>query len=100
MAAYNKLVRDKVPAKLDAQGIPYEKRVASDEEYRIELINKLLEEAQEFQEAGAIEELADVLEVIGALQKLPEYARVVYIQKEKRERMGGFGERFILKGEK
>lgn len=38
MQPYNKLVRDKIPEMLDAKGISYEKRVASEEEYKIELI--------------------------------------------------------------
>lgn len=100
MAEYNKLVRDKIPERLDAKGIPYEKRIADDAEYRSELIKKLLEEAQEFQEAGSIEELADVCEVVDTLRTLPEYIDVEIIQKEKREERGGFAHRIILKGEK
>lgn len=100
MAEYNKLVRDKIPERLDARGIPYEKRIASDAEYRSELIKKLLEEAQEFQEAGSVEELADVCEVVEALRTLPEYADVETIQRSKREERGGFADRIILRGEK
>lgn len=100
MAEYNKLVRDKIPERLDAKGIPYERRIADDAEYRSELIKKLLEEAQEFQEAGSIEELADVCEVVEALRTLPEYADVETVQRTKREERGGFAGRIILKGEK
>jgi len=98
---YEKLVRDRIPEILDAKGISYEQHVAEDTEYRIELIKKLLEEVNEFIENdGSVEELADVLEVIHALQKLPEYAEVTEIQKAKRNDRGGFTKRFILKGEK
>jgi len=100
MAEYNKLVRDKIPERLDAKGIPYEKRIADDAEYRSELIKKLLEEAQEFQEAGSVEELADVCEVVAALRELPEYSTLDAVQEEKREERGGFFGRVILKGEK
>ena len=48
MADYNKLVRDKIPQILDAKSIPYEKRIASSDEYKVELIKKLDEEIQEF----------------------------------------------------
>ena len=99
MAHYEKLVRDKIPEILDAKGVPYEKRVASDAEYRAELIKKLLEEAQEFSEAGSGEELADVLEVVTALRMLPEYADVEAIQTAKREERGGFRERLIVSGD-
>lgn len=100
MESYNKLVRDKIPKILDGKNVPYEKRIASSEEYRSELIKKLQEEAAEFSEAGAPEELADVLEVIEALRKLPEYADVEKIRQQKRDERGGFDERIILKGEK
>jgi predicted house-cleaning noncanonical NTP pyrophosphatase (MazG superfamily) len=100
MEPYNKLVRDKIPEILDAKNIPYEKRIASSEEYKAELIKKLEEEIKEFSVAGDIEELADVIEVIDALKKLPDYENVEEIKIKKREEKGGFDERIILKGEK
>jgi predicted house-cleaning noncanonical NTP pyrophosphatase (MazG superfamily) len=100
MAAYEKLVRDRIPEMLDAKGVPYEKRIADDAEYRVELLKKLVEEAHEFEEAGAPEELADVLEVVEALRSLPEYADVGALKEQKRTERGGFEGRFILKGEK
>lgn len=100
MTPYRKLVRDHIPAQLDAKGIPYKKHVADDAEYRLELIRKLQEEATEFSEAGAVEELADVLEVVDALRSLPEYAEVSNIQETKRAEKGAFNDRFIVEGEK
>lgn len=100
MEKYNKLVRDRIPEMLDGKNISYEKRVASPEEYKIELIKKLGEEAREFEGDGSVEELADVLEVIEALKKLPEYANVEEVKQKKKEERGGFEERIILKGEK
>lgn len=100
MESYDKLVRDKIPEILDEKGIPYEQRVASDEEYKVELIKKLNEEALEFGLAGDPEELADVLEVIEALRQLPEYSDVGVVQDKKREERGGFSKRLILKGQK
>ena len=97
---YNKLVRDRIPEILDKKGVPYEKRVASHDEYKIELIKKLEEEIVEFKEEGSVEELADILEVVDALKKLPDYANVLEVQKVKREERGGFDERIILSGEK
>ena len=97
---YNKLVRDKIPEMLDGKNIPYEKRIADFDEYKIELIKKLVEEANEFNADGSVEELADVLEVIEALRKIPEYADVEKIRQEKFEDRGGFEKRIILKGEK
>ncbi len=100
MESYNKLVRDRIPDLLDTRGVPYEKRIASEEEYKKELIKKLAEEVKEFQEAGDPEELADVLEVVSALQKLPDYESVERLRLKKREERGGFDGRVILKGEK
>jgi predicted house-cleaning noncanonical NTP pyrophosphatase (MazG superfamily) len=98
--SYNKLVRDKIPEHLDIKGIPYEKSVASPEEYKKRLLEKLIEEMEEFKEAQNAEELADILEVIDALKKLPEFANVEEIKKKKLAEKGGFEKRIILKGEK
>lgn len=100
MESYNKLVRDKIPEILDRKGVSYEKRTASDEEYKAELVKKLGEETEEFLRAGDTQELADVIEVIEALKKLPEYENVEEIRKNKREERGGFDQKIILKGEK
>jgi predicted house-cleaning noncanonical NTP pyrophosphatase (MazG superfamily) len=100
MEGYQKLVRDKIPEILDGQGIPYAQEIASPEHYRVALIEKLREEVQEFLGAESPEELADVSEVVKALQRLPEYANVEDIRVKKREERGGFDERIILRGEK
>lgn len=96
---YTKLVRDKIPEILDQKGVPYDLRTATDEEYKAELIRKLLEEAEEFK-GGEIEELADVMEVMEALKALPEYAEVESVRLEKKEERGAFERRIILSGEK
>jgi predicted house-cleaning noncanonical NTP pyrophosphatase (MazG superfamily) len=100
MKKYNKLVRDKIPKYLDSKRISYEKRIASEEEYREELIKKLKEETEEFFEEKKAEELANILEVIEALKKFPEFAKVEEIRKRKLKEKGSFEERIILKGEK
>jgi predicted house-cleaning noncanonical NTP pyrophosphatase (MazG superfamily) len=97
---YNKLVRDKIPEFLDSIGVFYEKRIATSEEYKIELIKKLKEEMSEFLKAQNNEELADIIEVIKALKKLPEFSKVEKVRKKKLTEKGGFKKRIILKGEK
>ncbi len=98
---YQKLVRDRIPEILDAKGVPYEKRIADDAEYLAELIKKLQEEAQEFADSnGAVEELADVFEVVHALSTLPEYAQLEEIRHKKASERGTFEKRYIVKGEK
>jgi len=100
MTSYNKLVRDKIPEILDKKGISYEQRIASEDEYKSELIRKIQEEVQEFAEEESIEELADILEVLEALKGIPGYEDVENIRIKKREERGGFNERIILRGEK
>jgi len=100
MKKYNKLVRDNIPELLDSKGISYEKRIASIEEYKEELIKKLDEEINEFMESKSIEELADIIEVIEALKKLTEFSDVEEIRIKKLNEKGGFKKKIILKGEK
>lgn len=100
MVQYNKLVRDKISEILDTKGVAYEKRIATQEEYKVELIKKLREELEEFEVAGDVEELADIMEVVEALKLLPEYSEVEEVRKKKKEERGGFERRVILKGEK
>jgi predicted house-cleaning noncanonical NTP pyrophosphatase (MazG superfamily) len=101
MESFNKLVRDRIPEILDGKGVPYEKRIASPEEYEKELIKKLLEEAGEFSQSGGDpEELADVIEVIEALKKLPNYTNVEELRLKKQTERGAFDEGVILKGQK
>ncbi len=100
MEQYHKLVRDKIPEILDAKGVSYERLLVQGEEYKSALIAKLQEEIVEFTEAGAMEELADILEVVDALKALPEYASVADVQKKKHQERGGFAGGIVLKGEK
>ena len=100
MAQYNKLVRDGIPEMLDQKGISYEKRILDDEEYREQLIKKLDEEVHEFLAEPSTEELADVMEVVRALRRLPEFENAKLVQRAKRDERGGFDERIMLKGEK
>ncbi len=100
MENYNKLVRDKIPEILDEKGVSYERRTASPEEYKAELIKKLGEEAAEFIADPSPEELADIMEVIEALRKLPEYSNVEDVRAKKLQERGGFKDRIILKGQK
>ncbi len=100
MTSYNKLVRDHIPEILDKKGIPHEQRVASPEEYKTELIKKLQEEIGEFTKNPISEELADIKEVVLALETLAEYNETEEVRLKKKEEKGGFEKRLILKGEK
>ncbi|MDZ5711000.1 nucleoside triphosphate pyrophosphohydrolase [Jeotgalibacillus haloalkalitolerans] len=73
MPVYNKLVRDLIPDIIAASGKSMETRILSNEEYVIEVKKKMKEELAEYHatqnDEDAIEELADLLELISAAAK-------------------------------
>lgn len=98
---YNKLVRDRIPEIIMSEGRECGTEIMGDEEYRTALLTKLLEEAQEVQEAlpdKLTTELADLLEVMEALMALHglDEAEVRLVQQERREKRGGFADRIKL----
>ena len=101
MKIYNKLVRDKIPEIIRANGEEPITRILSLEEYKIELEKKLMEEYQEVLNANGndrIEELADMLEIIDALAVLEgkTLGDVVEVAKQKKLKRGGFSKRIFL----
>jgi predicted house-cleaning noncanonical NTP pyrophosphatase (MazG superfamily) len=74
MPLYNKLVRDQIPEIIAATGKRYSTRILEDQEYISELKKKSREELEEYINAdsneAAIEELADLLEVIHSLARV------------------------------
>lgn len=66
---YNKLVRDKIPEIIKADGKHFKTRILDEKEYLAELIKKLKEEAAEFEENPSIEELADIKEITIAIRE-------------------------------
>ena len=62
---YNKLVRDRIPEIIQGSGKACRTEELSDEEYIEKLDAKLNEELLEYQESKSMEELADLLEVLG-----------------------------------
>ncbi len=66
---YNKLVRDKIPQIITADGKKANTRLLSNKEYLKELIKKLQEEAKEFEQNPSVEELADIKEITIAIRE-------------------------------
>lgn len=95
---FNKLVRDKIPAKIEAHGEKAFVHIASDAEYKLALEQKLQEEIAEFLSGPCVEEMADILEVLRALGDLykVDYIDLEKIRQEKFEQRGGFSQRIIL----
>lgn len=99
---FNKLVRDKIPEKIEGNGEKAFTRILSDEEYKIELYKKLEEECGEVinskNSSETLEELADVLEVLISIAELEDFNLhdIEEKRKEKKLKRGGFSKKIYL----
>jgi predicted house-cleaning noncanonical NTP pyrophosphatase (MazG superfamily) len=102
MKTYNKLVRDKIPEIIKADGRECDTEIASGEEKYKLLEAKLQEEVNEFLEDKNLEELADVMEVLFGLAEVLGYSEeeLLKVRDKKREERGGFKEGIVLKSVK
>src|SRR3954447_23248966 len=96
-----KLVRDRIPEIIEADGRVAERRTHTDEEYDVALLAKLREEVTELAEASPgdrLEEAADVYEVLLALlaQEGLNADDLMRAAEQKRAERGGFSERVWL----
>ena len=103
--SYNKLVRDKIPEIIKNNNETPITRILSDEEYKVELEKKLLEEYQEVIASSGknrLEELADMLEVMISLASLDDATLedVIELADKKRNKRGGFKEKIFLESVK
>ena len=98
MKSYNKLIRDKIPLIMTKEGKDFTTHIASDEEYRKKLKEKLLEEVNEFLEDPCLEELADIAEVFGALVPALGYTldQLETVVRKKKKTKGAFRRKIIL----
>ena len=69
MTIYNKLVRDKIPEIMLSKGETPITKILDNVEYIAFLEKKLDEEVAEYHNSQDIEELADILEVVYALDR-------------------------------
>jgi predicted house-cleaning noncanonical NTP pyrophosphatase (MazG superfamily) len=102
MPVYNKLVRDRIPEIIAQDGKKFTTRILSVEEYIKFLKEKSFEELKEYvntkNNEDAVEELADLLEIIHALAEChgASIEKVEEIRKKKAEKRGGFKEKIFL----
>ncbi|MFO1012549.1 MAG: nucleoside triphosphate pyrophosphohydrolase [Caulobacteraceae bacterium] len=94
-----KLIRDKLPEIMRAQGLAVFDRRLDDEPYRAALKTKLLEESQELAQAAdrdeLLGELADVSEVLRAITAAHGFSleEVEAARLKKKDARGGFDDR-------
>ena len=95
-----KLVRDKIPQIIAADGKKPITRILSQEEYLQELDKKLNEEIAEYQADKSIEEMADVLEVLFAICEARGHSveQLMEVRNEKRKARGGFEGKIFWSG--
>lgn len=96
---YHKLVRDRIPEIIEADGKVCVCEILSDKDYLRLLEQKLNEELAEYQESKTLEELADLQEVIRAVVKARGWTmeQLEQMRVEKTLQRGGFDKRILLK---
>ena len=96
---YNKLVRDKIPEIIEADGKTCSTEILSEKDYLKMVDSKLDEELAEYHKDQNIEELADLLEVIYAAAKARGYSleELEKVRASKAAKRGAFDNRIILK---
>lgn len=104
---FGKLVRDKVPEIVRSEGNMPNIRTMDTDEFRTELLYKLIEEAEELRKAGEydeadraglMEQTSDILEVLYAIFKefnLDE-GDIERVRRTKLEQKGGFKDKVFL----
>ncbi len=98
---FNKLVRDKIPEIIEANGEIAKCRILDKQEFKAELEKKLFEEYNEVLESAGnerVEELADMLEVLKALADVEgsNLEQVIQVAEEKAKKRGAFEKRIFL----
>lgn len=96
---YNKLVRDRIPEIIEANGKKCSTEILSDEEYLKMVDAKLDEELAEYHKDQNIEELADLLEVLYAAVQARGYSleELEEVRAKKAEKRGTFKEKILLR---
>jgi len=97
--SYNKLIRDRIPEVIEADGKTCMTEILSDEQYVEMLDAKLNEELSEYQESKTLEELADLLEVMRSVIRARGWTweKLEQVRQEKALQRGGFEKKLLLK---
>ena len=95
---YNKLIRDRIPEVIESSGKKFSSHIASEVEYKEELLKKVYEELEEFKETPCAEEMADIFEVLEGLMAVYNINADTMrnIKEKKTKDRGAFEKRIIL----
>ena len=98
MIRYDKLVRDRIPKIIEANGGHCTVRTPTDEEYAQRLDEKLAEELAEYQESRDMEELVDLIELVRAIvsQRGMSWDEFEELRLQKHAERGGFDDHLLL----
>lgn len=103
MKTYRKLVRDNIPDIITSNGEKPIVRTLDEDEYKKELLKKLVEESKETLESinnkdKLIKEIGDVQEVISSVIKAFELSSddIDELRIKRKEKRGGFEKRIFL----
>lgn len=102
MPTYNKLVRDRIPEIIEKSGKNFTTRLLNDDDYITEINTKMGEELTEYLETtttkDALEELADMLELIHAAVAYhgSTFEELEQVRVEKATKRGRFNDRIFL----
>ena len=102
MPISNKLVRDGIPSIISLDNKKYTMNVLEPAQHELEIKRKLDEELKEYQKASsneeAVEELADLLELIHAVLPLHNSTieELEQVRLAKRDKRGGFDKGYYL----
>lgn len=96
---YQKLVRDRIPEIIEADGKTCVTETLSDSRYLEMLDAKLAEELAEYRESKSLAELADLLEVMRAVVQARDWTweQLEQVRQEKAVQRGGFEKKILLK---
>jgi predicted house-cleaning noncanonical NTP pyrophosphatase (MazG superfamily) len=95
---YNKLVRDRIPEIIGAQGKACVVSTLPEKDHLSHLNAKLAEELSEYTASGDVVELADMAEIIRAILKIRGVSLEDFeaLRERKRQANGGFDKGYFL----
>lgn len=102
MEIYNKLVRDNILGIISQENKIAKSRILSDEEYKLEALKKIVEEANEVLAAGnnkdLMKEIGDLQGIIEAVIKAfnLDEKEILEIKNQRKQERGGFDKKIFL----